>query len=145
MVKDDLPRSEKEWEKLLKPEVYQMLWEKHTESPFTGKFLYNKEKGVYVCAGCDNPLFSSDTKFDSGSGWPSFWDVISKDSVELEPDYSFGMKRVEVVCSCCGGHLDHVFDDGSPPTGNHFCINSLSFIFLKKVKIIFYSLYDPVF
>jgi len=134
MVKNDLSHSEKEWEKLLKSEVYQILRKKHTEPPFTGKFLYNKEKGVYVCAGCGNPLFSSETKFDSGSGWPSFCDVISKDSVELEPDYSFGMKRVEVVCGRCRGHLGHVFDDEIPSTGKRFCINSLSLNFKEKKK-----------
>ena len=132
MVKNDLPHSEKEWKKLLKPEVYQILRKKHTESPFTGKLLYNKEKGVYVCAGCGNPLFSSETKFDSGSGWPSFCDVISKDSVEFKTDNSYGMKRVEVVCGRCKGHLGHVFDDGIPPTGKRFCINSLSLNFKEK-------------
>jgi len=132
MVKNDLPHSEKEWKKLLKPEVYQILRKKHTESPFTGKLLYNKEKGVYVCAGCGNPLFSSETKFDSGSGWPSFCDVISKDSVEFKTDNSYRMKRVEVVCGRCKGHLGHVFDDGIPPTGKRFCINSLSLNFKKK-------------
>jgi len=132
MVKNDLPHSEKEWKKLLKPEVYQILRKKHTESPFTGKLLYNKEKGVYVCAGCGNPLFSSETKFDSGSGWPSFCDVISKDSVEFKTDNSYRMKRVEVVCGRCKGHLGHVFDDGIPPTGKRFCINSLSLNFKEK-------------
>jgi len=132
MVKKDLSRSEKEWKKLLKPEVYQILRNKHTEPAFTGKYLDNKKDGTYFCAGCKNPLFSSKTKFDSGSGWPSFWNVISKDSVELKPDYSFELKRVEVVCKRCGGHLGHVFDDGPRPTGKRFCINSLSLDFEEK-------------
>ena len=132
MVKKDLPRSEKEWKKLLKPEVYQILRKKHTEPSFTGKYLNYKKDGIYVCAGCGNPLISSENKFDSGSGWPSFWDVISKGSVELKPDYGFGMKRIEVVCSRCGGHLGHVFDDGPQPTGKRYCINSLSLNFKEK-------------
>ena len=129
MVKNDLPHSEKEWKKLLKPEVYQILRKKHTESPFTGKLLYNKEKGVYVCAGCGNPLFSSETKFDSGSGWPSFYDVISKCAVKLKPDDSLDMKRIEAACNRSGGHLGHIFDDGPQPTGKRYCINSLSLDF----------------
>ena len=124
-------RSEKEWKKILSEDKFRVLRKKGTEPPFTGKLLYNKENGVYVCAGCKNPLFSSDTKFDSGSGWPSFWDVISEGSVDLKPDYSLGMKRIEVLCSKCGGHLGHVFDDGPKPTGKRFCINSISLDFKK--------------
>lgn len=125
-------KSEKEWKKILKPERYHILREKGTEKPFTGKLLKNKEKGTYICAACQNPLFSSDTKFDSGSGWPSFWDVISKGNVELKNDYSLGMKRIEVICNNCGGHLGHVFDDGPKPTGKRYCINSASLNFIKK-------------
>ena len=132
MSKKNFIRSENEWKKLLKPEVYKILRKKHTEPAFTGKFLYNKKEGTYVCAGCKNPLFSSKTEFDSGSGWPSFWDIISKANVELKSDYSYGMKRVEVICSRCGGHLGHVFDDGPSPTGKRFCINSLSIDFQEK-------------
>ena len=123
---------EKDWKKILTKEEYQILRKKGTELAFTGKYLNYKKDGMYVCAGCGNPLFSSETKFDSGSGWPSFWDVISKESVELKSDNSFGIKRVEVVCSRCGGHLGHVFDDGPRPTGNRFCINSLSLDFEEK-------------
>ncbi len=131
MTSKKLSRSEKEWKEILSSDKFRVLRKKGTEPPFTGKLLYNKEKGVYVCAGCRNPLFSSDTKFDSGSGWPSFWDVISEGSVELKPDYSLGMKRIEVLCSKCGGHLGHVFYDGPKPTGKRFCINSISLDFKK--------------
>jgi peptide-methionine (R)-S-oxide reductase len=127
-----IEKTEEEWKKILTPEKYHILRERGTERPFTGKLLKNKEPGTYVCAGCSNPLFSSDVKFDSGSGWPSFLDVISKASVKLKTDYSFGMKRVEVLCNNCGGHLGHVFDDGPKPTGKRFCINSASLEFIKK-------------
>lgn len=123
---------EKDWKKVLTNEEYQILRKKDTELAFSGKYLNYKKDGMYVCAGCGNPLFSSETKFDSGSGWPSFWDVISKESVELKSDDSFGMKRVEVVCSRCGGHLGHVFDDGPRPTRKRFCINSLGLNFKEK-------------
>ena len=131
MTSKKLPRSDNEWKEILSKDKFRVLRKKVTEPPFTGKFLYNKEKGVYVCAGCGNPLFSSDTKFDSGSGWPSFWDVISEGSVKLKPDYTLGMNRIEVLCSKCGGHLGHVFDDGPKPTGKRFCINSTSLDFKK--------------
>ena len=122
---------EKDWKKILTPEQYKILRKKGTEPPFTGKFLDNKEDGTYICAACKNPLFSSKTKFDSGSGWPSFYEAISNQNVELKTDDSFGMKRIEVVCSKCGGHLGHVFDDGPKPTGKRFCINSASLNFKK--------------
>ena len=129
---EKIKHSEKEWNEILNKDEFKVLRKKGTEAPFTGRLLENKEKGVYVCAGCGNPLFSSDTKFDSGSGWPSFWDVISSDNVELKNDYSFGMKRIEVICSVCGGHLGHVFDDGPKPSGKRYCINSVSLKFNNK-------------
>ncbi len=129
---EKIKRSEKEWKEILNKDEFKVLRKKGTEPPFTGKLLNNKEKGIYVCASCKNPLFSSDTKFDSGSGWPSFWDVISSDNVELKNDYSFGMKRIEVLCARCGGHLGHVFDDGPDPTGKRYCINSVSLKFKNK-------------
>jgi len=131
MVSKYLLRSEKQWKKILDDDIFRILRKKETEPPFTGKFLNNKEKGVYVCAGCKNPLFSSDTKFESGSGWPSFWDVLSKGSIDLKTDNSLGMKRVEVLCGKCGGHLGHVFDDGPKPTRKRYCINSASLDFKK--------------
>ena len=109
-----------------------MLREKGTEPAFTGKYLKNKKTGMYVCSACGNELFSSDTKFDSGTGWPSFWSPDSNSSVEKHSDKSYGMNRTEVVCKKCGGHLGHVFDDGPKPTGQRFCINSISLKFKEK-------------
>jgi len=121
-----------EWRKILTPEEFHVLREKGTERPFTGKHLHNKKKGIYVCAGCGNELFSSDTKFDSGTGWPSFWAPIAEDKVELEADNRLGMQRTEVLCNQCGGHLGHVFDDGPKPTGHRFCINSVALRFEER-------------
>jgi len=121
-----------ECRKILTPEEFHVLREKGTERPFTGKHLYNKKKGIYVCAACGNELFSSDKKFDSGTGWPSFWAPIAEDKVELEADNSLGMQRTEVLCNQCGGHLGHVFDDGPKPTGHRFCINSAALHFEER-------------
>jgi peptide-methionine (R)-S-oxide reductase len=120
-----------EWMKELTPEQYHVLREKGTEAAFTGKYWNNHEPGVYRCAGCGQELFRSDEKFDSGTGWPSFWDVVAKGRVKIVGDHSHGMERDEVVCSRCGGHLGHVFDDGPKPTGLRYCINSVSLTFAK--------------
>lgn len=117
-------KSEEEWREQLTPEQYHVCREKGTEPPFTGEYHDSKEEGVYRCVGCGNELFSSKTKFDSGSGWPSFYEPVSGDNVETEEDSSYGMRRTEVVCDACGAHLGHVFPDGPRPTGLRYCINS---------------------
>ena len=124
-------KTEEDWQKELTPEQYEVLRQKGTERPFTGKFYNSHEKGMYVCAGCGAELFSSDAKFDSGTGWPSFTNPSVAESVELHVDQSHGMTRTEVVCRRCGGHLGHVFDDGPGANGQRFCINSCS-LDLKK-------------
>jgi peptide-methionine (R)-S-oxide reductase len=118
--------SDEEWRERLSPEQYEVLRRQGTEPAFSGKYALAKDAGVYRCSGCNAELFSSDTKFDSGTGWPSFWEPAVAEAVELRPDASHGMVRTEVVCRRCGGHLGHVFDDGPRPTGQRYCINSLS-------------------
>lgn len=116
---------EQDFKKKLTPDEYRVLREKGTEAPFTGKYVDVEEKGMYTCKACGNVLFSSETKFDSGTGWPSFDDAATFDAVLLQTDESHGMKRVEVICKKCGSHLGHVFDDGPTKTGKRFCINSV--------------------
>ena len=122
-------KTEAEWKASLDPLAYNVLREKGTERAFSGKYWDNKQKGVYLCAGCKNPLFSSETKFKSGTGWPSFYQPVSEDAVIEESDRSHGMIRTEVLCGRCGGHQGHVFPDGPRPTGLRYCINSVSLEF----------------
>jgi peptide-methionine (R)-S-oxide reductase len=123
-VSTKVVKSEQEWREQLSPEQYEVLRDKGTEPPFTGRYVDAKDDGTYRCAACGAELFDSSTKFESGTGWPSFWESMSPDSVELRPDDSFFMRRTEVVCARCGSHLGHVFDDGPRPTGQRYCINS---------------------
>jgi len=131
---DKINKSEDEWRIELDPESYHVLREKGTERAFTGRYYKNKEAGTYVCKGCGTPLFTSDTKYDSGSGWPSFYDAIDKGVIETKTDYSHGMIRTEIMCARCGGHLGHLFDDGPNPTGQRYCVNSLSLDFKKTAE-----------
>ena len=125
------PKTDAEWKKKLTPEQYRVLRQCGTELPFTGKWLHNKDTGMYTCAACGKALFTSDTKFDSHSGWPSFYDA-KNGAVEFKEDHVLGMTRIEVRCAKCGGHLGHVFNDGPQPTGKRYCINSAALGFEKK-------------
>ena len=126
---EKIQKTDAEWRAELTPEQYRVLREKGTERPGTGPLNHTKDRGVYRCAGCGTELFLSDTKYDSGSGWPSFFRPASEEAVDTEEDGSFFMRRTEVTCSTCGGHLGHVFDDGPNPTGLRYCINSAALEF----------------
>jgi methionine-R-sulfoxide reductase len=127
-------KSEAEWQKLLSPEQYYVIREKGTERPYTGKLLMNKDKGVYKCAACGNELFTDAMKFDSHCGWPSFDKEIAGGKIHIHEDNSFGMRRTEITCAQCGGHLGHLFDDGPTETGLRYCVNSLSLEFAPAVE-----------
>lgn len=119
-------KSERRWKAELRPEEYRIIRQKGTERPFTGEYVNEKAEGVYCCRACGIPLFSSETKYDSGTGWPSFYDTVADENVREENDHSYGMRRTEVVCAACDAHLGHVFSDGPEPTGLRYCINSVS-------------------
>ncbi len=125
-------KTDAEWKKQLTDEQYRISRKHGTEAPFTGKYLNNHEKGIYKCVDCGQAVFSSETKFESGTGWPSFWQPVKKENVGETRDNNFGMERVEVHCSRCGGHLGHIFNDGPKPTGLRYCINSASLAFEKN-------------
>lgn len=137
-MSDMRDKTDEYWKEKLTPEQYHVLREKGTEAPGSGKLLQNNDTGDYTCAGCGTILFKSDSKYESTTpgliGWPSFGDVASSDAVELKEDNSLFMKRTEVVCKTCGGHLGHLFDDSSSPTNQHYCINSCSLSFKPKAK-----------
>ena len=129
---EKVEKSDAEWREQLSPEQYEILRNKGTEPAFSGKYCDEKAQGSYVCAGCGAALFGSETKFDSGTGWPSFWQPVHPESVAMHEDRSLGMDRKEVVCAICDSHLGHIFEDGPPPTGLRYCLNSASLDLKKK-------------
>lgn len=131
-MSDKITKSDSEWKSELSAEEYYILREKGTERAFTGEYWNNHDEGIYYCAGCDQKLFNSSTKFESGSGWPSFYEPIDEENVATKKDTSFGMVREEVLCARCGGHLGHVFPDGPEPTGLRYCINSAALDFKEN-------------
>ncbi|WP_342303898.1 peptide-methionine (R)-S-oxide reductase MsrB [Methanolobus sp. ZRKC5] len=131
-MEEPIKKSDEQWKEALTNDQFLVLRQKGTEAPFTGKYYANKEEGIYLCAACGQKLFTSDTKFDSGTGWPSFFKPISEEKVMRKKDKSLFMERTEVLCSRCGSHLGHVFNDGPKPTGERFCMNSISLDFEKE-------------
>ena len=125
-------KTDEEWRKTLTPEQFHVLREHGTERAGTSPLNVEKREGIFTCGACGQPLFTSDTKYESGSGWPSFYDAVDKGVIETKADYSHGMTRTEITCAKCGGHLGHLFDDGPNPTGQRYCVNSLSLDFKKK-------------
>ncbi len=130
-MNNKIVKTDEDWKKVLSPEQFEVLRNKGTEMPFSGKYYLHKEKGLYVCAACGEELFKSDAKFDAGCGWPSFSDVLDSSKVIYTKDKTLGMIRTEITCAKCGGHLGHVFDDGPAPKGLRYCINSVSIEFKK--------------
>lgn len=128
----DVEKSDEEWRRDLTPAQYEVLRHKGTERPFTGELLEEKRRGVFRCAGCGAEVFGSEAKYESGTGWPSFYEPMDEGNVELEADQSYGMVRTEVMCKTCGGHLGHVFDDGPAPTGQRYCLNSVALDFEER-------------